>query len=52
MKLRPAAVQRGWEVVGGRIVFRPSDGRPAGALEAADIVSHCMAYAKELERIV
>lgn len=51
--------QRGWEVSGGRVTFQGAameEDRGAaaaeGGLAAQDLINHCLAYAKELERIV
>jgi hypothetical protein len=57
-----AYMQRGWEVSGGRVIFKPegsvmqedtaANRGGNGGLAAQDLINHCLAYAKELERIV
>lgn len=49
-------LQRGWEVSNGRISFKTAakkEGGPGGApLASLEIISHCLNYAREVERIV
>lgn len=48
------AQQHGWEVVNGHLAFKPQAGQKAAAAPppSLDIISNCLSYAKELERIV
>lgn len=47
------AKQRGWEVAAGRITFKPAADKEGGApLPSLEIISHCLNYAREVERIV
>lgn len=50
----PPAPQRGWELAGGRITFKPAADKEAAAAAppALEIISHCLNYAREVERIV
>lgn len=53
-------MQRGWELAGGRVVFKKGGGggaeggeaAAAAALPSLEIISHCLDYAREVERIV
>lgn len=48
-----ALLQRGWEVAAGRITFKPAADKEGGApLPSLEIISHCLNYAREVERIV
>ena len=54
----PCALQHGWEVANGRLSFKPASGdqeataAAAAALPSLEIISHCLNYAREVERIV
>ena len=52
-------LQHGWEVANGRVIFKPAAGddqeaaaAAAAALPSLEIISHCLNYAREVERIV
>lgn len=45
-------VQRGWDLREGRLFFQPPDTSGAHNVDALEIISNSMTYARELERIV
>ncbi|KAK9831162.1 hypothetical protein WJX74_005703 [Apatococcus lobatus] len=46
------ATEHGWQVNGSTIKFHPSDEAAQSSLGSAELISHSMIYARELERIV
>lgn len=46
------AAQRGWELRDGRVFFQPLDKAGAHDINALEVISNSMTYARELERIV
>jgi hypothetical protein len=45
-------MQRGWDLREGRVYFQPPDTSGAHSVDALEIISNSMTYARELERIV
>lgn len=45
-------VQRGWELRDGRVFFQPPEKTGVHDINALEVISNSMTYARELERIV
>lgn len=46
------AVQRGWQVQDGQVLFQSNEEEGVEDVPAVDLIKHALTYARELERIV